>query len=369
MAIARTTTDVGTTRWQVDDEPFRFRLWATDVVWLFPTDRTREQTIGSDLDRDIRLDDPTRKVSKRHARVLYDGARWLMRDDGSKNGIVVGGTRIGEIVLVPGLEIELGGVTLIVESRRFVQLRSYVARLVGYATDKLAEVDRALRAIRMAATDRVPLVLHGEGNLMAIARDLHRHTLGLSRPFIVCDPRREEAGASTRSAENYPRALTAMQAAVGGSLCVWSKRLPPDFGVVNVAMREPGIRFQLIMCGGDKVDLRPQQIPPIVIPPLARRTRELRRIVEEYANDAREDLAVAATLAPDDLDWIGQNSARTLAEVQSGAPRVVAMRACGGNAAAAATLLGLNPTSLTRWLNEREALPNVSGRDRRHERS
>ncbi|NVB79767.1 MAG: FHA domain-containing protein [Kofleriaceae bacterium] len=359
MAAEKTTTDVGATRWQVDDEPLRFRQWGTDNVWLLPLDRTRALTIGSDPDREIRLDDAKRTVSKRHARAVHDGTRWLVRDDGSKNGVLVAGTRVREAVLVPGLEIEIGGVTLIVESTRFLQLRAYVARLVGYAEEKLAEVDRVLRAIRMAGTDRVPLVLQGEGNLVAIARDLHRHTLGASRPFIVCDPRRAEASANARSAENYPTAVTAMQAAIGGSLCVWSKRLPSDFSLVSVAMREPGVRFQLIMCGGDKVDLRPEQVPPIVIPSLGRRSRELVRIVEEYASDARESFGGAARLAAEDREWILENSARTLADIQSGTPRVVALRACGGNAAAAATRLGLNPTSLTRWLNERSPLPDI----------
>lgn len=360
MAAEKTTTDVGATRWQVDDEPVRFRQWGTGNVWLLPLDRTRELTIGADPDRDVRLDDARRTVSKRHARVLHDGARWLVRDDGSKNGVLVAGTRVREAVLAPGLEIEIGGVTLIVESTRLLQLRAYVSRLVGYAEEKVAEVDRVLRAIRIAGTDRVPLVLQGEGNLVAIARDLHRHTLGASRPFIVCDPRRAKASANARSPENWPTAGRAMQAAVGGSLCVWSKRLPADFELVSVALREPGVRFQLIMCGGDKADRRPEQVPPIVIPSLDRRGDELARIVEEYASDARESLGVAARLTAADRAWILQHSARTLADIQSGTPRVIAMRACGGNAAAAAARLGLNPTSLTRWLDEREPLPEVS---------
>jgi hypothetical protein len=87
----------------------------------------------------------------------------------------------------PGVEIGIGGVTLIAESRLLVALRELLARLIGWAEGRRAEVDLALRSVRLAATRRESLPLCGDG--VSIARLLHRHALGDTRLFVVCDPR------------------------------------------------------------------------------------------------------------------------------------------------------------------------------------
>jgi hypothetical protein len=53
---------------------------------------------------------------------------------------------------------------------------------------------------------RAALVLRGEGDLAPIARRLHAHALGSSRPFIVC--------------KSTDDGLASLQAAEHGTLCI-----------------------------------------------------------------------------------------------------------------------------------------------------
>lgn len=357
-----TKTDVGANKWIIDDVPFRVRHWASDVVHLLPDDPAVEVVVGRDPACGIQLSD--HRVSKRHARLYHRDKHWRMRDLGTKNRLVVDGSPCDEVALEPGRLIEIGGVTWIVESRLLVEVRRVLSRLIGYGTDKLADVDLAVRAVRKAAIGQAPLVLGGDGDLVAIARMLHRRVIGEARPFIVCDPRRRRTGATVRSAENYREAVPAMQAAIGGTLCFWSDRVPQDFAVVSRAHREPNARFQLVMCGHKTPYLRPHQVAPIAIVPLAGRTNELERIVHEYAADARAALGVSMPLHPVDRGWIAASSAPTHPELEKSAQRVIAMRATNGNIAAAAAMLGMSHSSLMRWLAERRPLPDLDAADR-----
>src|SRR5215510_4232425 len=195
----------------------------------------------------------------------------MMTGASTKTGVRLDGARRAEIVLEPGIEVGIGGLTLIAESGRSVVLRGFLARLLGWRSDRIEVVDHALRSIRMATTRRVALVLCGEGDLVPIARSIHRHALGDDRPFLVCDPRRRRARATVRSAENYASGMQALAAAQGGTLCVRSRRLPRDFDEVATALRDPDARAQLIVCAGSPEDCKPFLAVPITVPPLAGR--------------------------------------------------------------------------------------------------
>jgi hypothetical protein len=162
-----------------------------------------------------------------------------------------------------------------------------------------------------------------------------------------------------RSAENYQKALPAMQAAIGGSLCVWSKRVPQDFGLVSIAHRQPNARFQLIMCSLEGDDIWPEHVAPIVIPPLSRRGAELDQIIDDYARDARAMFGVRGEMHTLDREWIARHAGDTHPEIEKGAQRVTALRATGGNVAAAAAILRMSHTSLMRWLAERPPLADL----------
>src|SRR5882724_7132809 len=106
--------------WAIDDVVMRLREWGTDTIRVLPAPPSNEWTIGADEACALRLDDPGGHVSRVHARLIREDARWLLRDLGSKNGVRLDGARRSEIVLEPGAEIGIGGLTLIAESGRSV---------------------------------------------------------------------------------------------------------------------------------------------------------------------------------------------------------------------------------------------------------
>jgi hypothetical protein len=95
-----------------------------------------------------------------------------------------------EFELTPGVEIGIGASVLVAESARGVAVREFCRRLLGWGGDRMRAVDHALRAVRLAMARRSPLVLCGEGDLIPIARTLHRFAMGDRAPFVVCDRRR-----------------------------------------------------------------------------------------------------------------------------------------------------------------------------------
>ena len=64
--------------------------------------------VGRLPDNDIVLMD--RRVSRHHAEFVQKGGRWIVRDNGSTNGIAVNGKVVREAMLKPGDTISLGGV-------------------------------------------------------------------------------------------------------------------------------------------------------------------------------------------------------------------------------------------------------------------
>src|SRR5262249_54963840 len=150
------------------------------------------------------------RLSRQHVQLTREGTRWIARDLDSKNGMRIDGVRRPKGHLDPGSELGLGGFVLMAESPRLIRLRGYLARLLGWDDEQGETVDMGVRSVRMAATQRAALVLCGEGDLIPIARGLHRHSAGDDRPFVLCDPRRR-ASAENAALENYPSGLAALK--------------------------------------------------------------------------------------------------------------------------------------------------------------
>jgi hypothetical protein len=189
-----------------------------------------------------------------------------------------------------------------------------------------------------------------------VAQSIHRHALGGDKPFVVSDPARREGSGNVRAAENLETGMAAVQRAQGGSLCVWSKRLPRDFQEVRLALRDPAMRVQLIVCAEVPRHSKPYHVEPIVIPPLKGRSAEVPRIIAEYADEAVADLGATVRLSSADRDWVLKHSAASVCEIEKGARRLAAIRHAEDNIAAAARVLGMAPVSLARWIGRR-ALP------------
>lgn len=361
MMGVSTKTDVAATEWAIDDHVMRLREWGTDVICVLPAPPTNEWTFGAAETCTVQLADPTGHVSRLHARLVRDQSRWLLRDLGSKNGVRLDGARRTEIVLEPGAEIGIGGLTLIAESGRSVALRGFLSRTLGWRSDRIEVVDHALRSIRLAATRRVALVLCGDGDLVPMAHSIHRHALGPDRPFVVCDPRRREGNATVRSAENHKTGLGALAAATGGSLCIRSQRRPRDWSAVIAALRDPGSRVQLVVCAEAPEDCEPFLAPPITVPPLASRSDELDRIITEYSEDAIAELGTLRTsFVPADREWVRTYSSSSLPDIEKATLRLVAIRE-SRNLSSAAERLGMAPVSLSRWVGRRRLPMQVVG--------
>src|SRR5262249_42053490 len=150
------------------------------------------------------------------------GELWTVADLGSTNGLRVNGNDRRSSQVVPGDEIALGGITLIAESRRSMELHDLLQRWLGWSTTRRGEVDRALREVREMATLRTVLILRGAGPLVEVARRLHRVTLG-DRPFVFFGP--NVCGEQT------------LDRAANGTLCVNARRLPRDIQALIANLR------------------------------------------------------------------------------------------------------------------------------------
>jgi pSer/pThr/pTyr-binding forkhead associated (FHA) protein len=358
MTVDSTKTDTAVREWSLDDRVMHLREWGTDTIHVLPPPLAiglANLSIGSADTCALQLHDLTGRISRLHARLVQNGAaRWLLHDLASKNGIRLDGARCREIELAAGDEIGIGGLTLIAESRRSVALRGFLARLLGWRGERFQVIDLALRSIRMAATRRTALLLCGDGDLVPIARAIHRRAFGADRPFIVCDPRRRQSKATARSPENYQTGMSALEAAIGGSLCVRHLRLPKDFRTVVTALRAPSPQVRLTVCAQTAATCEEYLAVPITIPPLATRPDEIDQIITEYAEDAIRELGASRTgFLPADRDWVRTHSASSLPDIEKATLRLVAIRE-SHNLSAAAARLGMAPVSLSRWIGRRK---------------
>jgi len=353
IAVETRTDPAGPNEWHIRDEVFRLREWGTSFVHpLPPTGDTL--IIGAAAECWLRLWDPAGRVSRKHAALRYsERAGWTISDL-SKNGVHLDGAPVKSLPLplVPGIQIRIGSVTLIAESPLLCALRELLARFIGWSDEHCETVDQALYSVRIAATHREPLLLCGPGNLVSIARLLHRHTLG-DRPFVVCSPRAA-----------YVSGLDALAAATGGTLCVWRNKQPADFDELVATLRPPASRVSLVICahafprGNDIASQIVTVFRSIHLPPLAERARELHQIIDAYANDAITTFG-GGWLARADRDWIAGHASDTLTQIEMAARRIIALHACGESVRPAAKLLSMSPGSLSDW-GARRALPGGS---------
>jgi hypothetical protein len=357
------TDSVGTLGWRINDEVTQLREWASERVHPLPLRRGDTWTIGSANGCWLRLEDPELRVSRKHAQLTYEPPEgWTLADLQSKNGLLLDGTPRVSFPLKPGAEVAIGGITLIAESPLLCVLRDVLARLIGWSAERRADVDVALRAVRRAATLHEPLLLSAAAGHRSIATLLHRHVIGTDRPFIVCERRKPvpkrtgQKAAPVRAATTYERGLVALAAATGGTLVVWKNRLPEDFNKVLLALRAPNPRVLLVLCSQTPPQ-GPETATQLVVPSLAGRSRELRRIIDECAAEAVAELGGALT--PDDRRWIEQQ-AKTFAAIQTATRRLIALRAAGCSVKRAAKQLGIAHGTLSVWVARRD-LPELRG--------
>jgi hypothetical protein len=336
------------------DDLIRLRLWGSDETFPLPP-LSDGGDVGASSACAIRLRDGSGRLSGRHARLSFADGQWCVRELDRIRGITLDGTRHAEFSLVPGAELGIGGITLVAESPRWIALRAFLARLLGWSRERSEHVELALRAVRLAAARRVALVLCGSDDLVAIASALHQLAIGKERPFIKCVPPRRRDKPARRSVPHRELGVPAMVAADGGSLCICSKRLPLDFAELAAALCSPTAGAQLIVCSsmpGDAGGLA--AAAQLTIPPLADRQPELGRIIDEYGADAVANLSsgAATEFTAIDREWIRAHAATSLGDIERGTKRLVALRLCGSIARAAARL-NISHVALTEWFQRR----------------
>lgn len=344
------TDNGGQCEWRIGDELTQFREWGAHTAYPVPPKRG-EWIIGAADTCWLRLDDPTARISRQHAKLTRVDNQWALSDLQSKNGTCIDGARRLSVTLAPGLEIGIGGITLIADSPLLGALRDLLARLLGWASERAPEVDLALRSVRMTATRRESLLLCGDGDLIAIARLLHRHALGDNRPFILCDPGRRAAPDA-----NYHSGLAALDAAAGGTICVWQSRPPADFADLAAAVRDPSSRSQLIICTHALHE--PTAAAAIVIPRLSTRGPELLQVIDAYARDAVAELG--GTFTAQDRAWVRRHESATHGQIEKATRRLAAIRSANGSITRAAAQLSMSHAALSEWI-ARRTLPDIVG--------
>ncbi len=334
-----------------DDEPIHLREWATDRIHPLPQTEG-EHTIGSAPGSWLLLQDSEGFVSRLHATLQQLDGRWVVRDALSKNGLWIDGERTHAAELRPGLEIGVGRLRLIAETPRLVRMRALLSRWVGWDSDQYAVIDRMLRSLRWFAAEHAPVFVIADGDVISLARRIHREMLG-DRPFLISDPRRQPLKLGRRSVENYPSIAAGMRAASGGTLCIWASRRPPDFSPIRIARDGARHHTRLMVCA-HKIDETGVLAGGFVkVPSLSTRSADLERIVREYAMDAVERLeASPASFTDQDLAWVLDRRPQTLAEIEHATVRRVALREFGG-VTSAAEHLGLTHGAFSRWLARR----------------
>jgi hypothetical protein len=355
LTQANTETDPSVASWDLDDDVVQLREWGSHRAHRLPPaphgPLQGDWMIGSASDCALRLADLTGRISRRHARLLRERSHWCLLDVGSKNGMQVDGTRQATALLEPGLEITLGGLTLVAESSRLIAVRGFLSRLLGWSPERLATVDTALRALRLAQVRRTPLILRGEGDWVSVARDLHRRVLGADRPFVLCAPRGPVVDGNLRGIANVDRGLEAISAARGGTLCVRSRRPPADFIKMVAALRAPSARVQLIVCDDSRSDAESALALPITIPSLLSRYQELPRIIDEYCRDAAEVFAARLDDSGEVRGWILRYAATSIPDIERAAYRLFALRS-SKTVADAAAVLEISASALRSWLQQ-----------------
>lgn len=155
--------------------------------------------------------------------------------------------------------------------------------------------------------------------------------------------------------------MDALAEAAGGTLCVLRREQPKDFDEVAAALRGPQARALLVVCanappkGNDVASRIVTSVRSIDLPPLFNRARELRRIIDAYAQDAITAYG-GGWLAPEDWEWIERNASGTHHEVGMATRRIVALHRCEDSVTRAAKLLSVSHGSLSDWL-ARRSLP------------
>jgi DNA-binding NtrC family response regulator len=147
-----------------------------------------EIVVGSDSSCDLVLADE--RVSGRHMTARAEEGRVIIRDLGSKNGVVLEGSLVGEAVVSIGATLKLGRSFLRVQPIATpVEVAPSQARRFGELVGESLAMREVFAVLSLAAAGDVTVLLEGEtgtGKELA-ARALHEHSDRRRGPFVAID--------------------------------------------------------------------------------------------------------------------------------------------------------------------------------------
>jgi hypothetical protein len=257
----------------------------------------------------------------------------------------IGALRLSE---VPVSALTEGTEDIAVRDR---ELRVFFRRLLGLSEARSAQVDDAVDRVITAVDRGTPIALRGASDLVPVAYALHRRIVGADRPFVVCDPRRREVEGSVRAPPNRRTVGLALEAAMDGSICLRSRRLPADFDRLE-SVRDAAPFPTIFVCLHREDRVRDLVCRPLEIPLLAARASESHRLLLEAMDDAATALGTGPLRLPRQARHGVLEGVASFADLEKTALRIVAL-ASAPNPSQAAVRLGIALVSLTRWLDRR----------------
>jgi hypothetical protein len=239
------------------------------------------------------------------------------------------------------------------------ELREFCCRLFGWSDDHASQVDDVMWTLVTAVARRTAIGLQGESDLVPIAHALHVRLVGADQPFVVCDPRRRDCAGSVRAPPSRKAGMPALDAAVGGSVCLRSNRLPDDFDALAAAFHESA-SAALFVCLHSSDRITDLLCRPLKIPSLTERLPEFPRLLNEYLDEAAHSLGTPPIRLSRPMQQSVLLHVKSLSDLEKVALRLVAIQS-SGNLYRAAHQLHMAPVSLIRWMSRRGWTPGALG--------
>lgn len=136
----------------------------------------------------IVLEDDT--VSRRHCQIIREGDHYILQDLQSTNGTFIGGVRIKEAYLKPGLEFTVGQTTIVFHPvTNDVDITPSSEQRLGEIVGSDVKMREIFSVINKIANTDTTVVIEGETGTGkdVVARTIHMTSRRAKKPFIVFD--------------------------------------------------------------------------------------------------------------------------------------------------------------------------------------
>jgi DNA-binding NtrC family response regulator len=147
-----------------------------------------DTTVGTGSECDLRLTD--NRVSSRHMSVRASGERFLVRDLGSKNGVVYEGSLVSEATVPVGATLKLGKSFVRIQPIALpLQVEPSQSRRLGELVAESLAMREVFAVLELAAASDTTILLEGEtgtGKELA-ARAIHEASARRKGPFVAVD--------------------------------------------------------------------------------------------------------------------------------------------------------------------------------------